>query len=164
MQWLGGWTVSGVTIYYSGFPFSPTLENYGPNTQPNAGPKNRPVLGTGSPYTGAAGNRSQWFVGCPAGNCSSGPFQYPASNTFGNYPINTLFGPRFIQQDLSLSKSFAITEKLAFQLRGDARNVLNHTNLGLPNTDVQSSSAGQITGLAAGAYMRSLQFSGTIRF
>jgi hypothetical protein len=161
---LGGWTISGITTYYSGFPFSPTLENYGPNTQPNAGPKNRPNLGSGDPYSGAAGNRSQWFVGCPAGNCTSGAFQYPSSNTFGNYPINTLYGPHFIQQDLTLAKTFKITELVSFQLRADSRNAFNHTNLGLPNSDVQSSSAGQITGLAGGAYMRSLQFSGTIRF
>src|SRR5450755_3633691 len=162
---LGGWTASGITTYYSGFPFSPTLENYGPNnTQPNTGPKTRPDKGSGDPMSGAAGNRSQWFVGCPNKQCTSGPFAYPASNTFGNYPINTLFGPKFIQQDLTLSKSFPITERLSFQLRTDATNVFNHTNLGLPNTDVQSSSAGQITGLAAGGTMRKLQFSGTIRF
>ncbi len=161
---LGGWTISGVTTYYSGFPFSPTLSNYGPNTQPNTGPNSRPDIGSGNPYAGAAGNRSQWFVGCPSGNCSSGPFLYPSSNTFGNYPINTLFGPHFIQQDLTLAKSFRITERTSFQLRTDARNVFNHTNLGTPNNNVQSPNVGQITGLAGGAYMRSLQFSGTIRF
>jgi hypothetical protein len=164
---LGGWTISGITTYYSGFPFSPTLETYGGAAtgliQPNQGPSNRPNLGTGDPYAGATGNR-QWFVGCPKGNCTSGPFQFPASNTFGNYPINTLYGPHFIQQDLTLAKTFKITELVSFQLRADSRNAFNHTNLGLPNNDVQSSSAGQITGLAGGAFMRSMQFSGTIRF
>ena len=161
---LGGWTASGITTYYSGFPFSPTLENYGPNAQPNVGPYNRPELGTGDPYAGAPQNRTQWFSGCPNKSCTTGAFLYPASNTFGNYPINTLFGPRFIEQDLTLSKSFSITERLTFQLRGDSTNVFNHTNLGLPNTDVQSSNVGQITGLAAGGVMRRLQFSGTLRF
>ncbi|MBV9266535.1 MAG: TonB-dependent receptor, partial [Acidobacteriaceae bacterium] len=33
---LGGWTISGVTQYYSGVPFSPTLDNY--PGQPNTGP------------------------------------------------------------------------------------------------------------------------------
>lgn len=168
---LGGWSINGITTYYSGFPFSPSLESYCPpndstctTVQPNVGPNNRPVQGTGSPYAGAQGNRNQWFVGCPNGNCSTGPFLFPASNTFGNYPINTLFGPHFINQDLTLAKSFRITERTSLQLRTDARNVFNHTNLGTPNSDVQSPSAGQITGLAGGAYMRSLQFSGTFRF
>ena len=162
---LGGWVISGITTYYSGFPFSPTLENYGAaGGQPNVGPNNRPNIGSGDPYAGAQGNRNQWFVGCPNQNCTTGPFLFPSANTFGNYPIDTLFGPHFIQQDLTLAKTFKVTEKVGIQIRTDARNVFNHTNLGLPNGDVQSPSAGQITGIAGGAFMRSLQFSGTISF
>ncbi len=157
---LGGWTLSGITTYYSGFPFNPTLENYGSQGgQPNAGPSNRPDLGTGDPFSGAQGNRNQWFVGGIGTT-----FLIPAANTFGNYPINTLFGPHFIQQDMTFAKSFKLTERFSFQLRMDAVNIFNHTNLGTPNGDVQSPSAGQITGLAAGTFMRQLQFAGTIRF
>ncbi len=157
---LGGWTLSGITTYYSGFPFSPGLEDYGSQGgQPNVGPNNRPNLGSGDPYSGAKGNREQWFVG---GIGST--FLIPAANTFGNYPINVLFGPHFIQQDMTLAKSFKITERFSLQLRTDAQNVFNHTNLGTPNSDVQSPSAGQITGLAGGAVTRRLQFAGTIRF
>lgn len=157
---LGGWTLSGVTTYYSGFGFSPTLENYGSQGgQPNQGPNNRPNIGSGDPYSGARRDRSQWFVGGVGST-----FLIPAANTFGNYPINTLFGPHFIQQDLTLAKTFRLTERVGFTLRTDARNAFNHTNLGLPNSDVQSPSAGQITGLAGGGFMRSLQFSGTVRF
>jgi len=157
---LGGWTLSGITTYYSGFGFSPTLENYGSQGgQPNQGPNNRPNIGSGDPYAGAQGNRNQWFVGG-----IGGAFLIPAANTFGNYPINTLFGPHFIQQDLTIAKTFRLSERLGFTLRTDARNAFNHTNLGSPNGDVQSPSAGQITGLAGGAFMRSLQFSGTLKF
>jgi hypothetical protein len=157
---IGGWSISGITTYYSGFPFSPTLENYGAQGgQPNKGPNNRPQLGTGDPYNGAQGNRNQWFVG---GIGSA--FLIPAANTFGNYPINTLFGPHFIQQDFTMAKTFRITERFSFVLRADSSNVFNHTNLGSPNGDVQSPSAGQITGLAPGGTMRRLQLSGTIKF
>jgi hypothetical protein len=157
---IGGWRLGGVMTYYSGFPFSPTLENYGAQGgQPNAGPNNRPNLGSGDPYSGAQGNRNQWFVG---GIGSA--FLIPSANTFGNYPINTLLGPRFIQQDISLAKTFKLSERFGFILRTDASNAFNHTNLGLPNSDVQSPNAGQITGLAAGGTMRRLQFSGTITF
>ncbi len=155
---IGGWQLSGITTWYSGFPFSPTLESY--PGQPNVGPSNRPNMGTGNPYSGAQGNRNQWFVGG-----IGSVFTLPAANTFGNYPINTLYGPSFIQQDLSLFKTFAITEKINFVLRTDATNVFNHTNLGGPNSDIQSPNAGQITGLAFGGNnMRRLQFSGTINF
>ncbi|MBV8820436.1 MAG: TonB-dependent receptor, partial [Acidobacteriaceae bacterium] len=157
---LGGWTLSGITTIFSGFPFSPTLENYGATGgQPNVGPNNRPNIGSGDPYSGSQHNRNQWFVGGVGG-----AFLIPAANTFGNYPINTLFGPKFFQQDLTLAKSFRLTERFSLQLRTDAENAFNHTNLGTPNADVQSPSAGQITGLASPAVMRRLQFSGTIRF
>jgi hypothetical protein len=157
---IGGWNISGITTFYSGFPFSPAFANNYAG-KPNAGPNNRPDQGSGFTYDNT---RAQWFTGCPDGNCTSGAFLYPAANTFGTYPINTLFGPRFIQQDLSMSKTFKITEKLGFALRADASNVLNHTNLGLPNSNVDQSSAGQISGIAAGATMRRMQFSGTLRF
>ncbi|MBZ5593122.1 MAG: TonB-dependent receptor [Acidobacteriia bacterium] len=154
---VGGWAISGVMTYYSGFPFSPSLDNY--PGQPNTGPNNRPNKGSGDPYAGAAGNRSQWFVGGLGTT-----FLAPGAQTFGTYPINTLIGPRFIQQDLTLSKSFKITERVSFRLRTDAANAFNHTNLGGPNGDVQASNAGQITGIAAGGSMRRLQFSGTVSF
>lgn len=162
---LGGWNLSGTTFYYSGLPFSPTLENYGSNTAPNVGPNNRPNKGSGDPMAGAQGNRNQWFVGCPNANCSSGPFLYPDSNTFGNYPINVLFGPHFIDLDVSVFKDFNITERLKFTLRADSTNVFNHTNLGTPNSDVQSPTAGQITGLAFGGNnMRRMQYSARFTF
>jgi hypothetical protein len=154
---LGGWQISGIMTYYSGFPFSPTLENY--PGKPNTGPNNRPDLGTGSPYAGALGGREQWFVGGVGG-----AFLLPASGTFGTYPINTLIGPQFIQQDIALAKTFKLTERVGFILRADAFNSFNHTNLGLPNADIQSSSVGQITSLAPGGSMRRMQFSGTIKF
>jgi hypothetical protein len=163
----GGWTLSGVMTYYSGFPFSPALGNSYLG-QPNVGPNNRPGLGAGNPYAGSPGNRTCWF-GCAPG--SVGPqgdlnaaFLIPGPNTFGNYPINDLYGPIFIQQDLSIMKTFHITERFGFTLRTDARNAFNHTNLGSPNNNVQSSTVGQITSIAPGGYMRSLQFSGTLRF
>ncbi len=159
---LGGWIIAGITQYYSGVPFSPTMDSY--PGRPNTGPNNRPSIGSGSPYAGATGDRNQWFVGCPAGVCTSGPFVNPAPNTFGNYPINTLIGPHFISQDASLMKVFSITERFKFTLRADATNVFNHTNLGLPNQDVQSSTVGQITGTAFGNgyLMRRIQYTGSI--
>jgi hypothetical protein len=157
---LGGWTLSGITTYYTGFGFSPTLENYGSQGgQPNQGPNNRPNLGTGDPYAGAKGDRSQWFVGGIGTT-----FMIPSANAFGNYPINTLFGPHFIQQDLTIAKTVRFSERIGLTLRGDSSNVFNHTNLGGPNGDIQSPSAGQITGLAGGGTMRRMQFSATISF
>lgn len=77
----------------------------------------------------------------------------------------SLYGPQFVNVDASLMKQFSITERVKFTLRFDSTNALNHTNLGSPNADVQSSSAGQITNIAfsnnQGA-MRRVQYSGVI--
>ena len=61
---LGGWNLNGVTAWYSGIPFTPSIgtEPAGVIT-PNVGPNNRPDVGSTSPYSGAQQNRNQWFVG-----------------------------------------------------------------------------------------------------
>ena len=47
--------------------------------------------------------------------------------------------------DFSLAKNFAITERTRFQLRGDAFNSFNHTNLGGLVTDISKSNFGFLT-------------------
>jgi hypothetical protein len=167
---LGGWTLSAVTTYYSGIPFSPTIDNYGSAAgvvKPSTGPNNRPMIGSGAVYPSTQ-NRNQWIEGCPNQVCTSGPYLYPASSTFGNYPIDTLIGPHFINFDFSMQKQFHITEKVLLGLRMDSRNFFNHTNLGGPNGDVTAPNVGQITGIAFGGNngtgMRTLQLSANVKF
>ena len=78
---------------------------------------------------------------------------------FGTLARSTINGPLFTQLDMSLTKSIRLTEKMRFQIRADAFNVLNHTNfltglltpgLGLGGTsntifNVNSPTFGQIT-------------------
>ena len=111
------------------------------------------------PYDGAQKNRNQWYVG-GLGKA----FLLPADNTFGNYPYNGMFGPQFINQDLSAVKSFTIKERWRFSIRAEAFNVFNHTNLGTPNTNITDSTAGQITSLPASYSMRRLQFAARMDF
>ncbi|HLM97948.1 MAG TPA: TonB-dependent receptor [Bryobacteraceae bacterium] len=164
---LGGWTIALTTTFYSGLPFSPSIDNYGGALKPSTGPGNRPDMGSGGVYASSQ-NRSQWIVGCPNQQCTSGPYAYPAASAFGNYPIDTLIGPLFINFDFMARKQFRITERISFALRMDSRNFFNHTNLGGPNNDVQSVNVGQITGIAFGGAngtgMRTLQLSGTLKF
>ena len=42
---------------------------------------------------------------------------------------NAFRAPGFYQLDLGVYKTFAITERVRMQLRGEAFNVLNHANL-----------------------------------
>ncbi len=159
---LGGWNLSGIFTYYSGVPFMPNIGSYPSGAgQPYTGPNSVPNVGTGSPYA-ANPNRNQWIVGG-----FGGPFVLPAPNTFGNYPINSLYGPQFVNLDATIMKQFSISERMKFTLRLDSTNALNHTNLAGPNNDITSGSVGQITNIAFngnGYTMRRLQYSGTFRW
>ena len=163
---LGGWNVSGIFTYYSGLPFNPTIGSYPAGVaHPFTGPNAVPDKGTGSPYA-ANQNRNQWIVGLQ-GDGSTGPFVLPGATSFGNYPLNVLYGPQFVNLDASLLKQFSITERIKFTLRLDTTNTLNHTNLNTPNVDVSSPSAGQITNIAFngnGGGMRKVQYSGTFNW
>jgi len=157
---IGGWALNGVTIWYSGVPFTPNIGTFPAGAiRPYTGPADRPDQGTGDPFKGALGDRRQWFVG---GLGSA--FLLPANNAYGNYPINNLYGPRFINQDMSLVKDFAIREHAKIGFRVEVFNVFNHTNLGLPNSNVTDAGAGQINGMPINAQMRRLQFAARLDF
>jgi hypothetical protein len=64
--------------------------------------------------------------------------------------------------DLALSRSFSITEAARFQLRAEAFNALNHTNLGTPNRFVNTPQFGTIT--MAMTPGRELQMSARVSF
>jgi hypothetical protein len=156
---LGGWNIDGVTTYYSGFGFNPTFDAPAGALRPDVGPNNIPDKGTKDPYDGAPKDRHQWFT--PG---LGGAFLLPANNTFGRYPIGELKGPQFINQDLALAKGFAVTERVRFTLRGEAYNVFNHTNLGMPERNVTAGTAGQITTISFGSLMRRLQYAFRVDF
>jgi hypothetical protein len=62
--------------------------------------------------------------------------------------------------DLSAAKDISITERTKFQLRGDAFNALNHTNLSGLVTNITSSAFGHLTTATA----RSVQIGVKLMF
>src|SRR6185437_13082402 len=73
--------------------------------------------------------------------------QQNAAGTFGNSPRNFLRNPNFFNVDASLHKAFAITERVNFQLRGEAFNLLNNVHLNQPGANASATSSfGVITG------------------
>jgi hypothetical protein len=59
-------------------------------------------------------------------------FGAPAPFTFGNSPRSGLRGASLVTTDLTLEKSFFITERWKFDLRGEFYNLLNHANFNVP--------------------------------
>ena len=153
---LGGWNLNGVTTYYSGRPYTPNIAVYPSGAiRPDVGPNNRPDKGPGDPYASDR-NRDHWI--------NPSAYLIPANNTFGNYPLNGLRGPIFINQDLGISKKFRIRESMSLEFRGESFNTFNHTNLGDPSSDINGSNAGIITSLAPNYEMRRLQFALRLAF
>jgi len=85
-----------------------------------------------------------------------------STSPFGNAGRNTIRGPSFYQFDVSLAKNFAITEQFRVQLRGEAFNLLNKTNLRPPDTNLNSGTFGSIVGLGGDA--RQLQVALKLTF
>jgi len=56
-----------------------------------------------------------------------------------------LFGPGVEQVDMTMSKSFKLTERFKLDARVETYNVFNHINLANPTVDFTSSNFGKIT-------------------
>ena len=65
-------------------------------------------------------------------------FAEAAASTLGNSGRNAFIGPGFYSLDLSLARSFGLRwlgEGGSLKIRADAYNVLNHANLGNPDSN-----------------------------
>jgi hypothetical protein len=69
----------------------------------------------------------------------------PAPGTFGNFPLNSLFGPNFTQTDISVKKRTYFTERANFEFTMIAFNIANHANFVYSGNAFDSSSFGRIT-------------------
>ena len=96
-----------------------------------------------------------------------GAFTIPACCRFGYASVGSLRGPGFVNADWALSKNFLLPpilhhEGVTIQIRAEAFNVWNNTNLALPNASVDLTSAGQITNTQSN--MRLMEFGAHIYF
>jgi hypothetical protein len=90
-------------------------------------------------------------------------FSNPAPGQLGNTGRNYFLAPAYFQPDVSLLRKFKLTETLNFDLRVDARNLLNHPNFDNPTATVSSSIFGRINDSVTNSARR-IQFSGKLNF
>ena len=136
---MGDWQVAGVVTLQSGRPFTVALLPEIDNS--NTG---RAVLGFGSndrpDRVGSAEvddpSVQRWF--------DASAFVFPPFGNFGNTGRNTLEGPGLANVNLALLKRVAFGERAALQLRLEAFNLFNRTNLDLPDNFLGSPTFGQI--------------------
>jgi hypothetical protein len=149
---LGGWRLSGVHTIASGEPFTPVVANAPLLNDPDFAQVRADVVGN---WHVSNQNANEWFN--PA--AFSEPQQPYRQGTAGR---NSLRGPNLWESDLSLSKNLLLGEHRSLDLRADAFNVFNHTNLGLPGNTIDAGGAGQITSIQVP--MRQMQFGLHFRF
>ena len=132
------WRLSTIFQAQSGFPF--TISVFGDTANAGTLLGENPIRAN---YTGQAvfdansHTADRWF--------NTAAFATPAAFTFGNVGRNTIYGPGRQTLDLALQREFAMTETVKLQVRAEAFNALNHTNLGTPNRFVNTPQFGTIT-------------------
>jgi hypothetical protein len=151
----GGWEVSSIITFQTGFPFT-VLANEDFSNSGSLSPRpDRTCNGAGAQTV------ADWFdVNCFTTDALS---QALANGTprFGNSGKNILYGPGMQQWDVSLIKRNRITERLNLEFRAEFFNLFNHPNFGTPGATIGTSTAGQIT--SAGT-PRDIQFGLKLKF
>src|SRR5712692_9623305 len=135
---IGGWSIAGIVTHSSGFPYTV-------------------FAGTSNDYSGLNqfGDRPNWATGItslPTNNgipsnafaCRSGTgnclvFTQPLGGQTGNVGRNSFEGPGQTNVDFALMKNFSVGEGRRIQVRGDFFNLFNHTQFGLPSSNIQFS-------------------------
>jgi hypothetical protein len=143
-----GWNFSGITSYASGSPFTP-----GFSTNNNPDFTGTPSIGAridvvGDPYQ----NVPAGTPGVPHGVNYFNPaaFSVPAIGSVGNAGVNIMYGPGFINHDLTVSRSITIRERRQLELRLEAFNALNHVQFTGVNSGFSFSSC--TVGVTAGCF------------
>ena len=149
------WTFSTIYQVQSGMPF--TISVFGDTANSGTVLGENPIRAnaTGQPIFGPGTHTADmWF--------NPAAFATPTAFTYGDVGRNSVYGPGLQTMDIALQRAFRLTERLAFQLRGEAFNALNKVNLGTPNRFVNTPQFGTIT--MAMTPGRELQVSARLSF
>jgi hypothetical protein len=151
---LGGWQLNGVTTVRSGQPFNVTS---GTDTNFDNTTNDRPNV-VGIPYL--PGGRSRLAQEAQFFNTAA--FAVPGPGVpYGNAQFDLLFGPSYVNTDLSAFKNFALYRESTLQFRAEAFNVFNEVNFGNP---ISVESATNFGALTSATSPRILQFALRLSF
>jgi len=91
-------------------------------------------------------------LGIGTANSLFGNPAYPSGSTpylrFGTLGRNVFHGPKFVQMDMALGKSFKLTESMKLDLRVSAQNLLNHPSFDCVDGNLDSGTFGAAQCLA----------------
>jgi hypothetical protein len=145
---VGGWELSGIFSTQTGRPFTVLVSTDNANVLGNVDRPN--VIGNAN----AGPKTPQQWINVAA-------FQLAPAGTLGNEGRNNVIGPGLTNLDISLSRIFRVTERIAIQFRAESFNVVNHPNFDQPAQTFGVAGFGSITTSEA---PRQIQFGAKVRF
>lgn len=126
---LKDWQISGTTTYRDGLA-TPVLTFGGESGIDNF--HERPDC------VGPIHYQLSVFTDPNLGYVLPGAFANPAQGSFGNCPRNPIVAPGLIAWDISIQRSFRLTERIAFEFRTSFFNAFNHPNFAEPSPDLST--------------------------
>jgi hypothetical protein len=158
---LGGWTISAISQFQTGTPFSVTTGDDFAGVGPGSGAQfwainGDPGLGRGDrSFSNSTSDQNFWFR---TRNDDGTPiFTQPAPGTFVTDRVRSaLYNPGFQNHNLALRKEFFIKEAHKFQFRVEAFNWPNHPNWDGAQSDPRNAAFGKVTTKSS---ERNLQFA-----
>ena len=126
---IGGWQLSVIATFQTGFPFSINAPD--PGAYQSFGMRANQV---GDPHAGHK-SISEFF--------NTAAFTQPAFGVYGSVGRNTLTQPGINNWDIGLGKMFQFTERVGFQFRLETFNSFNHTQYGVDPTAAAAGGPGQ---------------------
>jgi hypothetical protein len=145
-----GWTVAGISTLQSGRPFNVTIATDSANTSSRGA--YRPNL-VARPSSNCGGGH---LTGCISTQAFASPLQY----TYGTAGRNLLPGPRLFNTDLSMAKTFPISDRFNFQFRIEAFNAWNSPQFSNPNAVFGTAAFGSVNSTSINN--RQLQLGGRL--
>ncbi|MBI4909195.1 MAG: TonB-dependent receptor [Acidobacteria bacterium] len=131
-QFTRNWQISGIISAQTGNPFTVTSNTDPTGTAITARP-DRLRDGT---LPSDQRSPTHWF--------DNTAFATPTCTCFGNSGRQILRAPGFQNVDIGVSRDFVFHERYRVHFRGEAFNLFNHPNFGLPNASIGSPAVGII--------------------
>jgi hypothetical protein len=131
---IGGWQMGGILNLRSGFPL--TIQSTDRSGTTSRGARADRIGNGEGPKQVGKGNT--WL--------DKSAFKEPVAGTLGNSGIGVIRGPGWRSFDLSMQKTFSITEKKHLEFRAEMFNLTNTPQFGTPVRSVSSATFGEITG------------------
>jgi hypothetical protein len=132
---LGGWQVNSLVTMYTGAPFTVTTSGGSLNA-----PGNNQIADQIKPNVEIYGTRDLWF--------DTTAYAPVTTARFGNSGWEQLRGPGLINVDLSVYRTFRLTERFDLQFRAESFNISKTPHFANPRNDISASQPGLITAVA----------------